>query len=147
MRRIQGQSDSSSRIARERRHEDALAVIGIGDMSGEQHEEHLREELRQSRVTQIQRGMRALVNFPPDGDLLHLPAEDEDHIAGEIPAERRQAPGSVGVVGPVRMCRLNQLNQRAGIALTFFAQYGNNLALDESVSGKLVIQHRVTRGA
>ncbi len=36
---------------------------------------------------------------------------------------------------------------RAGIVLTLLAQHGNDLALDENVSRKSVIQHRVTRGA
>jgi|SRR6266850_2897197 len=136
MRRVQRQADSSSCIAAERSNENALAVIGIGDMSGEQHEEHLREKLRQTRVTQIQCRMGALVDFPANGDLLHLPAEDEDHIAGKIPPERRQPPCSVGVVMVIRMCRLNQC---AELVLMFFAQYGNNLALDKSVSGKPAI--------
>src|SRR5438477_500165 len=83
------QTDSGSRIARERRDEDALAVIGVDEVSGKQHKKDLWEKLDQTRVTQIHRRMRTLVDFPADSDLLHLPAEDEDHVAGKIAAERR----------------------------------------------------------
>ena len=107
MRRIQGQSDSSCRIARERRHEDALAVIGIGDMSGEQHEEHLREELRQlgfSTATTRPSALRQLVLQAP-APVIARSLGFHDKTTTRIAAEaggtwKHYAPGDHGLCQP-----------------------------------------------
>ena len=64
-----------------------------------------------------------------------------------MPRMRRALYGNVFAestfieAAPYRACA-----PRAGIALTFLAQDGNDFALHESASGKSVIQHRVTGG-
>src|SRR5262245_1880593 len=75
-----------------------FAVMYVRNVSREQHEKDLWKELRQSGVTQSHRGMRPFVDFPADGDLLHLPSEDQDHVSCEIPAEGGQPPHGVRVV-------------------------------------------------
>src|SRR5437879_13770886 len=57
--------------------------------------------------------MSALVNFPADRDLLHLPAENENHLTGKITAERRYTPCGVCVVLFMGMCLLDQRGFRS----------------------------------
>src|SRR5581483_5746312 len=49
-------------------------------------------------VTERHCGMRPLVDLPSDGDFLHLPSEDQSHVAGEVAAESGQPPYRVRVV-------------------------------------------------
>ncbi len=122
-------------------------------MPGEQHEQDLRKKLDQAGIAQVYGGVRAFIDFPADCHFLHLPAEDQDHVTGKIAAERRQTPCGVCVMLFRGMCLLNQLTDSSltlGRGLLgrglFLAQHRDDLALDERVSGKAVIEHRVTRG-
>src|SRR5205809_137662 len=122
-------------------------VVSIDNMPGKQHEQDLRKKLDQAGIAQIYGGVRAFIDFPADCHLLHLPAEDQDHVTSKIAAERRQTPCSVCIMLFMGMCLLNQ-RANSGLALrpTFLAHDRDDLALDERVSRKAFIEHRVTRG-
>src|SRR5262245_31505811 len=123
-----------------------LAVMPVGDVTCKQHEEHLWKKLGQSRVAQSHRRVGALVNFPADGDLLHLPSENQDHVPGEVATKGRKPPDSVGVVlgHGSRGCKsgIEKLNKSLRLAL--FSKHRDDLALHESISGESLIKHRVT---
>src|SRR5262245_44224765 len=75
-----------------------FAVVSIGDVSGEQHEQDLRDELCKTSVSQRHRRMRPLIDLPSDRDFLHLPSEDQNHVPGKIPAEGGQSPDYISVM-------------------------------------------------
>ena len=83
----------------QRCHQNELAIVSVGDVSGDDDQEQLRKVLHQTDVSEMHGGMRPLVDFPADRDLLHLQPEDHHQIADEVSTEAGHTKGGVGIVG------------------------------------------------
>ena len=79
-------------------HQHVLAVVDIGDVSGDSDEGELRYELHQADKSKIQRRAGPLVHLPSHGGFLHLQAEDKDEIADEIAPIRGNPERRVGIM-------------------------------------------------
>src|SRR5262245_4991586 len=75
-----------------------LSIVSIGDMSRKKHEQDLREKLDKSGVTQRHCRMGPLIDLQANGDFLHLPSQDQDHVYCEVAAEGGETPYGVRVV-------------------------------------------------
>src|SRR6185295_958420 len=67
-------------------------------MSGSDREQHDRKKLNQPDQPQLHGGSGSFVNFPADRDLLHLLAEHEHKVAGEISSITGQSKRCVRIV-------------------------------------------------
>src|SRR5262249_19069598 len=68
------------------------------DMSGKDGQNGQRKKLDEPDVTQTQRGVRALIDFPADRNFLHLLAENQRKVAGDIPSKTGNAQWGVRIV-------------------------------------------------
>jgi hypothetical protein len=79
---------------------DAAAVEAVGDVSARQGEQNQRKPRHQADETQRERGMRALIQLPPDGDVGRFASEHGEDAGGEKKAEVAMAQRLVWIVTP-----------------------------------------------
>ena len=81
---------------------DQPAIIAIGDVTGDQHEYHGGQELRQTDKAEIERTVGQAVHLPADTDGQHLVGHDGGNAPGPVEREGAVAKQRVGRKQPIQ---------------------------------------------
>ncbi len=66
------QRERAKKLERDAQREDPSAVVPVGDVACRQHQQHERQELRETDQAEVERIAGDRVDLPADGDRLHL---------------------------------------------------------------------------